>query len=356
MSDLLAPISAPDPCGEDLSFSADFDLIQELRRQDDPTLDQGEWVIALKTADWSAVLARCETLLHERTKDLRLLAWRVEALAQVHGYAGLARGWDDVLRVCVAYWDQMHPRPENGDLEQRAGALRWLLVQTQRLVRVLPVTQGAGGCFTLMELDDARQLQLAIERDPDNAAALAHGKPALAHMQRAQRETPADFWRANVNALAASRLHLQALQDLVDPVLGEHAPSFVHTRQALDDAYHGIERLARDAGATQNDAADPPLRNATEMPLAVVPGEAPEGAVARLDPHTRMQALQQLRGVADFFRRTEPHSPVALLAEKAARWADMPLQAWLREVVRDGGSLAHLEELLGVRPPDAAAR
>jgi hypothetical protein len=34
----------------------------------------------------------------------------------------------------------------------------------------------------------------------------------------------------------------------------------------------------------------------------------------------------------------------------------MPLQAWLREVVRDGGSLAHLEELLGVRPPDAAAR
>jgi type VI secretion system protein ImpA len=356
MPDLLAPISASDPCGEDLSFSADFDLIQELRRQDDPTLDQGEWVIALKTADWSAVLARCETLLHERTKDLRLLAWRVEALAQLHGYAGLARGLDEVLRVCVAYWDRMHPRPEDGDLEQRAGAIRWLLVQTQRLARALPVTQGAGGCFTLTELDDARQLQLAIERDPDNAAALAHGKPTLAHMQRARRDTPADFLRANVNALAASRLHLQALQDLVDPVLGEQAPSFVHARQALDDAYHGIERLAREAGAAQDDAADLPLRNANEMPLTAVPVEATGRVAARPELHTRAQALQQLRGVADFFRRTEPHSPVALLAEKAARWGDMPLQAWLREVVKDGGSLAHLEELLGVRLPDTAAQ
>ena len=42
-------------------------------------------------------------------------------------------------------------------------------------------------------------------------------------------------------------------------------------------------------------------------------------------PATRAQALAQLRVVADFFRRTDPHSPVAYLADKAARWGDMPL-------------------------------
>jgi type VI secretion system protein ImpA len=41
---------------------------------------------------------------------------------------------------------------------------------------------------------------------------------------------------------------------------------------------------------------------------------------------------------------------VAFLADKAARWGEMPLQQWLREVVKDGGSLAHIEELLGVPP------
>jgi type VI secretion system protein ImpA len=29
----------------------------------------------------------------------------------------------------------------------------------------------------------------------------------------------------------------------------------------------------------------------------------------------------------------------------------MPLQQWLREVVKDAGTLGHIEELLGVQPP-----
>ena len=63
---------------------------------------------------------------------------------------------------------------------------------------------------------------------------------------------------------------------------------------------------------------------------------------------TRAQALQQLRDVAAFFRRTEPHSPVAYLAEKAVKWGDMPLHEWLRKVVKDQGAMSHLHELLGI--------
>ncbi|MGM9485725.1 hypothetical protein [Ideonella sp. YS5] len=66
---------------------------------------------------------------------------------------------------------------------------------------------------------------------------------------------------------------------------------------------------------------------------------------------SRAQALHQLLEVADYFRRAEPQSPVAYLAGKAARWGDMPLHAWLRAVVKDSGSLAQLEDLLGLEPP-----
>ena len=65
--------------------------------------------------------------------------------------------------------------------------------------------------------------------------------------------------------------------------------------------------------------------------------------------HTRADAVAQLRAVAEFFRATEPHSPAAYLADKAAEWADMPLHRWLEHVVKDDGSLAHLRELLGVK-------
>src|SRR5699024_6464198 len=64
---------------------------------------------------------------------------------------------------------------------------------------------------------------------------------------------------------------------------------------------------------------------------------------------SRLEALQQLQRVADFFRQTEPHSPVAYLAERAAKWGEMPLHAWLKSVVKEeSGALVHLEELLGL--------
>lgn len=73
-------------------------------------------------------------------------------------------------------------------------------------------------------------------------------------------------------------------------------------------------------------------------------GMAPGAAV-----QNRTQALMQLRLVADFFRRTEPHSPVAYLADKAANWGDMPLHLWLRAVIKDPNAIAGVEELLGSR-------
>ena len=52
--------------------------------------------------------------------------------------------------------------------------------------------------------------------------------------------------------------------------------------------------------------------------------------------------------MAEFLRRPEPHSPVAYLADKAARWGEMPLHVWLKRVIKDDSTLAQVEELLDV--------
>ncbi|HEC0958219.1 TPA: type VI secretion system protein TssA, partial [Klebsiella pneumoniae] len=80
------------------------------------------------------------------------------------------------------------------------------------------------------------------------------------------------------------------------------------------------------------------------------PVTAPRGPAGA--PGSRKEALQQLRQVAEFFRRTEPHSPVAYLAEKAARWGEMPLHVWLKRVIKDHGTLEQMEEMLDVNPED----
>lgn len=59
-------------------------------------------------------------------------------------------------------------------------------------------------------------------------------------------------------------------------------------------------------------------------------------------------AIHALWEVARYFRHNEPHSPVALLAERAAGWAEMPLEQWLAAVIKDQSTLGQLRELLDI--------
>ena len=47
----------------------------------------------------------------------------------------------------------------------------------------------------------------------------------------------------------------------------------------------------------------------------------------------RDQAFQQLQEIADYFRKTEPHSPVAYLLDKSIRWGYMPLPELMKELL-----------------------
>lgn len=64
--------------------------VRESRRQDDPRLTQGEWETELKTAQWPEVRRLCENILQNRSKDLQIAGWYMEALTMLHGFQGLA--------------------------------------------------------------------------------------------------------------------------------------------------------------------------------------------------------------------------------------------------------------------------
>jgi len=346
IDELLTPISESAPCGEDMSFSTEFDAIAELRREDDPTLDQGEWVTDLKVSDWPGVVRMTEQLLSTRTKDLRLAGWLTEGAAHVKGYGGLADGLALYAALCQQYWPLVHPLPDDGDHELRAGSVGWLLGQVVALSRALPLLQLGPLAFDLRDIDAARQFQQVQQRSPDVSV---EGKVTIEQIARAQRETPAARILDVLDQCRRAQVELQNLQSAVDTHFGADGPGFSAARQALENAQHEIERVARDAGALGRDEAES------------VDGGAAAGAMAHTGasligshggvPTTRSEALAQLRRVADFFRRTEPHSPVAYLADKAAKWGDMPLHVWLRAVMKEPNSLSQLEDLLGVEPP-----
>ncbi len=336
MEDLLAPISQHAPAGEDLSFSVEFDAIQEARRADDPTLDQGEWVTDIKTADWNAVWRSCTQLLQARTKDLRLGGWLTEAGVQLHGFSGLAHGLRVVAGLCDRYWDELHPLAIDGDQEERIGNLGWLLANALQWLHRTPIVQGPQGRFSLADFDAAHA------RGRNEAARGDHDQPGLETLEAARRDTPHDFYRQLLEALPDCAAALRELQAVVDARLGMDGPGFGTLRDALDDVHRTVQRFARDAGLLPDgDVPGEGLPAGVPASEPPVPPRGPGGPIG-----TRKEALAQLRQVAEFFRRTEPHSPVAYLAEKAARWGEMPLHVWLRRVIKDDATLSQVEELL----------
>jgi type VI secretion system protein ImpA len=354
----LQPISADAPCGQDLSFSNAFDQIADMRREDDPTLEQGEWVTALKVADWPGVARQCTQLLQSQTKDLRVANWLTESWSLTEGFPGLARGIGLHAELAERFWDGLFPLPDGADQEERIGNIAWLLHRIVGLVETLPVTrsrQGPG--HSLRDWQQARQSASAPPPAYGHTEVPDAQRPTLEILQRAARDTPASLWQQRLEAIRAAETALARWQAVIDAQLGADGPGFSKARDMLASVRHDMERLARDVGIradgalTSDDTAG--LDEAEAQPEApVAPDAGPSsGAAAGGPPRTRAQALQRLREVAEFFRRTEPHSPVAYLADKAVKWGDMPLHEWLRQVVKDQGSMAHLQELLGLDEP-----
>jgi type VI secretion system protein ImpA len=361
LESLLAPISDGEPGGTDMSLSNEVDQIQELRREDDPTLDQGEWVTSLKVADWPGVVKACEDLLKHHSKDLRVAGWYTEASARVRGFTGLADGLSLCALLMDRFWDHLHPLPDGDDQEERIGNLRWMTSKVEELTKqiVLIAKPGQSGKgYSLMDVEAARARRLSGETEPST---LPSGEPAptVENIWRVLANTGLRAYEAQRSEIERARSSWEHLEKAVDARLGSDGPSFGSTRKALEDALDGFVRLGRESSLTDgNSGADAmPMASGGDdvsTSLQNAPGQVAVAGgpqfVTRIQ--SRAQALEQLRLVAEFFRTTEPHSPVAYLADKAAQWGTMPLHDWLRAVVKDTSSLAHIDELLGIERRD----
>lgn len=360
MQGLVAPITEEDPCGVDMSLSPEFDAIIEARRADDPSLEQGDWITDLKAADWPKVADLCTRLLSDKTKDIRVCVWLTEAWGHIDSFSGLASAYSLFSQLCSTDWENLHPLPDDddGDEEARINNVARLLQLSTPLMMQQPITQSSAGVFTAADLRSARHASTHGQGDDDGDDERGESTSRLAQFETARRDTPASFYADLLEDLEDCRATLEQLEQTLDGKLGVDAPSFTRVHETTDEIHRLVKGFAEDAGletSGENKAstgdepvkADPAAGMAAQGPVAAESPQSTTGQTAG-PIRSRAQALSQLRMVADYFRRTEPHSPVAYMAETAARWGDMPLHAWLRSVIRDDGELSHMEELLGL--------
>jgi type VI secretion system protein ImpA len=362
---LLRPIAGENPSGMSLRYEGAYDQIKNLRKEAD-NLPVGEWATGeTKVADWRGVMTSATEALTTKTKDLQIAAWLTEALVKQHGFPGLRDGLRLLRELQERFWEGLYPELEEEDAEFRASPLVGLNASLPLLIKRIPLIKSLDGdLYSWLQWEDARQVDDLIRRGDQEAvnAALEDGKVSGEQVQKAVQGTAREFCEALLEDAQQSYEACEQLVHCCDEKFGPAAPSFSDIRKTIEDCrdlVRGFVKKKREAeGLPALEAASPTGANGVlEEQLADVPTALPT-ATARTpsgnlpcEPVDRADALRRLEAVAAFFRRTEPHSPVSYLVQRAARWGAMPLEQWLQEVVKSDDVLGHIWETLGIKNP-----
>jgi type VI secretion system protein ImpA len=350
---LLAPTPGEKPSGENLQYSGLHDEIREARRADDD-VPQGDWVHELKVADWEKVAELAGESLSSKTKDLQIVAWLSEAAVNMHGFPGLRDSLKLAAGFLDTFWDTLYPEIDEGnDLEARANTLAWLDRQVADAVRRVPLTKRSGANYNFFQWEEA--LQYDFPADPSKlssealqqleekrARAQLEGKITGEEIRKAKSETRRAFYEELVADVADSWAALKALDKAMDARFARQTPGLASLTKALEAVRNLLEKVLKEKRIEEPDPSDAAEGAAGEAAGSGAGG--PGGAI-----RAREQALAQLAQVADYFRRTEPHSPVSYLVQRAIAWGQMPLDAWLVDVIKDSNVLAGLRETLGLK-------
>ena len=357
---LLGPIPGDQPTGMDLRADASpvspyygvKDARSAARAAERQIVMEGEETG--NAPDWRPVLQRAVKVLTDKSKDLEITAYLIEALVRLHGFVGLRDGFRLARELVERYWDTLYPMPDEDGLVTRVAPLTGLNGADAEGTLIQPIakvalTEGQSvGPFAQSDYQKAAALGQIVDEEARQRQ-LAQSGVSLELFEKAVAETPATFYVNLVEDLTQCQEEFTRLTALLDEKCGADAPPSSNIRTALANCLDTVNATARD-------------KLATAAPLEAAPGEeaaasgqangavgVPAGAI-----RNREEAFSTLLKLAEFFRRTEPHNPVSYALEQAVRWGRMSLPEFLTEMITEEEMRATFFKHVGIKPTSPA--
>ncbi len=367
-SELLRPIPGDNPAGVWLraSDAATYYAIRDARNKardeerrlltyDENDAMRGE--LPDPATYWNIVLSAGTAALSAKSKDLEITAWLIEALTRNAGFSGVRDGFRLARELIENFWDGIYPRPDEDDgLATTVAPLNGLNGEDAEGTLVAPLSHiaitdpTASAAFNSAEYRQATELERVDDADK-RASRLAKGAVSREMFDRAVAESPPEFYRSLLNDIVAAQAEYASLDQLLEQKCGPQQVA-VHTsniRNALEGVREIVAAIAKGRFGDSEAALLPGNTGTAQSPHAAGP------AGGGLGPTTsREQAFNTLLAVAEFFRRTEPHSPLSYALEQAVRWGKMPLPALLSELIPDAAVREQLFRQVGISKNDDA--
>jgi len=319
---LIEPIAEDQPCGQQLDYTPELlglEAFQVFGRDTtlDPTATQSDKKsrdYVPPPPDWQEVKTKAVEAL-QKSKDLRALAYLAASVLRTEGLARYAEVLGVAAKWLESDWPGVFPHVDE-DVIFRASAVNCLAdhrAVVEGLRRAALVAHKQLGRFSLRDVE-------AVENGVNDG----EPRPTAAELNAAFMAAPLDelsgLRQSAIDALDALARIDAAMRDAGGP---EVAPAF----EGLSTQLHAIERSVRARIQARPDAAEAGLDGGEEGTTTT------SRALGQIS--SREDAARALDAVADFFRRTEPSSPVPLVVERAKRLVSMSFLEVLADIAPD---------------------
>ena len=337
VENLLEPISAESPCGVDLGYDPQFLELETMLMGKEETQ-----FAAAEEPDWNSVVARCLELF-QRSKDLRVALRLSLGLLRTEGLSGFSDGLQLMKGMIERYWEPLYPRldpDDNNDPLERVNVLASLAtpigtygdpLQFIGRIRQAPLAESSQiGKISMADVERS------VTGTPNSAGAVI----TTAQVAGAFRSTPPDTFKKIYAAVVGAQAAVKEIDNLLTRAVGaSNAVNFEPLEKCLKELQKTMAPYGEQGTVAAADAGE-------DSGVASSDG-ATDGLGISGSVRTRQDVVRVLEQICDFYKKTEPSSPVPLLLQRARRLVDMDFVQLLKDLTPE--SLNQLKLIAGIK-------
>lgn len=364
---LINPISEENAVGQDPrlddSPTSVYYQIKDVRNQARAAERKALMYGEEDESDWSPIGDMAPELLANLAKDLEVGAYLTETLVRERGFAGLRDAFTLLAELIERYGDEIYPLPDEDGIETRVAPLAGLNGEGGDGTLIAPIARIPITSSTSMGQFDSVDLQQSKNLDNLSSEArdqqVQEGVPEFSVVMTAIHETSDQFYVNLLEDLDGANEAFERLNRVCDEKYGRDAPPSSAISNAIAEVRKTLMGLVGSriaSSAPEEEISDVDEEEHTPGGSPSSAGKAgPSASIASASIQNREEAFRGILRVAEFFKKTEPHSPIPFALERIVRWGRMPLPQLLKELIQDEGSIDQMFKLVGIPGSDQEA-
>ena len=356
---MCKPIDENSPCGvnlrDDVSPTSIYYRLKDMRTKARNTerrqlVDAEE--IVFDANDWSELYSELPSIIETETKDLELVAWYIEAATRIDGFLGLANGFELAATLIENFWDNLYPQPDEDGVATRISPIIGLNGFGADGALIMPIlginltsSSSANPSYATWQYERALELE-KLHDDDKKEEKVQSGIIPLKSIQKAFSDSGNEYIIEQHQYLQLAIDNYTRLIDIIDEKCIEDPQPTSNIMSALrrcEDVFRYLSQDVIELKTTEEVETSPePEVNSNNADKVVMTKHNTQTL-------TREKALFDLQNIANYFRESEPHSPVSYLIEQSINWSKKSLPELLQELISDEPARSDYFRLAGIR-------